>query len=109
MPTPPTNLTSESAAASIAALDGALSEKQAVGPPAASPRHIVGLFRRYWLALQERRRRHRLRATLCTLSERELIDIGVTRAEIDCIAAQRALDRLKDGTTHLGILSRSVM
>jgi len=37
------------------------------------------------------------------------MDIGVTRAEIDCIAAHRAIDRLRDGTTLLWILSRGGM
>jgi hypothetical protein len=33
----------------------------------------------------------------------------VTPAEIDCIAAHRAIDRLRDGTMYLWILSRGVM
>jgi hypothetical protein len=36
------------------------------------------------------------------------MDIGVTRAEIDCIAAHRAIDRLRDGTMHPW-MSRGVM
>ena len=95
--------------AAIAALDGALSEKDAVGPPAASTRSVLSLLTRYWRAFQERRQRQRLRATLCDLSDRELTDIGVTRAEIDCIAAHRAIDSLRDGTTYLWMLSRGVM
>jgi uncharacterized protein DUF1127 len=47
--------------------------------------------------------------SLHDLSDRELMDIGVTRAEIDRIAGHRAIDRLRDGTTHLWILSRGVM
>ena len=87
--------------ATIAALDGALSEKDAAEPPATSARSVLSLLKRYWRAFQERYQRQRLRATLHDLSERELVDIGVTRAEIDCIAAYRAFDKLRDGTTYL--------
>jgi uncharacterized protein YjiS (DUF1127 family) len=38
------------------------------------------------------------------LSDRELMDIGVTRGEIDYIARHRAIDTLRDR-----ILSRGVM
>jgi uncharacterized protein YjiS (DUF1127 family) len=85
----------------IAALDGALSEKDAAEPPATSARSVLSLLKRYWRAFQERCQRQRLRATLHDLSDRELVDIGVTRAEIDCIAAYRAFDKLRDGTTYL--------
>ena len=87
--------------ATIAALDGALSEKDAAEPPATSARSVLSLLKRYWRAFQERCQRQRLRATLHDLSDRELVDIGVTRAEIDCIAAYRAFDKLRDGTTYL--------
>jgi uncharacterized protein YjiS (DUF1127 family) len=87
--------------ATIAALDGALSEKDAADPPATSARSVLSLLKRYWRAFQERYQRERLRATLHGLSDRELMDIGVTRAEIDCIAAYRAFDKLRDGTTYL--------
>jgi hypothetical protein len=43
------------------------------------------------------------------LSDRELMDIGVTRSEIDSIHPQRAIDRLRDGTTDPWIGSRGVM
>ena len=95
--------------ATIAALDGALSEKDAAEPPATSARSVLSLLKRYWLAFQERRKRQRSRATLHDLSDRELMDIGVTRAEIDCIAAYRAFDELRDGTAYFWIRSRGVM
>ena len=94
---------------SIVAPRDALSEKDAAGPPAASTRSVLSLLKRYWRAFQERRQRRGLRASLHDLSDRELMDIGVTRAEIDYLAAHRAIDRLRDGTTHLWILSRGVM
>jgi uncharacterized protein YjiS (DUF1127 family) len=95
--------------ASIAALRDALSEKEAAGPPAASTWSVMSLLKGYWRAFQERRRRQWLRASLHDLSDRELMDIGVTRAEIDCITPHRAIDRLRDGTAHLWMLSRGVL
>jgi uncharacterized protein YjiS (DUF1127 family) len=95
--------------ASIAAPDHALSKKDAVGLTAATMRSVLGLLERVWRAFQEQRHRESLRATLHHLSDRELMDIGVTRAEIDYIAAHRAIDRLRDGTTHLWMMSRGVM
>ena len=35
------------------------------------------------------------------LSERQLMDIGLTPGDIDYIAAHRAVERLRDGTTYL--------
>jgi uncharacterized protein YjiS (DUF1127 family) len=63
-----------------------------LGQTAASTRHGSNLFRRYWDAFQERRKRQRLRATLCDLSDRELMDIGTTRGEIDYVASNRCFD-----------------
>jgi len=93
--------------ASIAAQDDALSEKDAAGPTAASTRSVLSLLKRYWRAFQERRQRQSLRAALPYLSDRELMDIGLTRGEIDYITPQRAIDRLRDSTTYLW--SRGVM
>src|SRR5207253_6912785 len=89
--------------ASIAALDNVLSEKAAAEPTASS------LLRRYWRAFQQRRRRQSLRATLHDLSDRELMDIGVTRGENECIARRRAADALRDSTAYSWMLSRGVM
>lgn len=85
--------------ASAAALDDAWPDKDAAGPAAASTRSVLGLLRRVWLAFQERRRNQRL--TLQDLSDRELMDIGLTRSEIDYLAPQRAIDRLRDSTRYL--------
>jgi uncharacterized protein YjiS (DUF1127 family) len=35
------------------------------------------------------------------LSDRELMDIGLTSGEIDYIVAGRAIERLRDGMTYL--------
>ena len=58
----------------------------------ASTRRVSSLFWRYWGAFQERRKRQRLRATLCDLNDRELQDIGIARGEIDYVASNRAID-----------------
>ena len=58
----------------------------------ASTRRVYGFFRRYWGAFQERRKRLRLRATLCDLNDRELQDIGIARGEIDYVASNRSID-----------------
>ena len=85
--------------ASAAALDDALSEKDAAAPTAASTRNVLGLLKRYWRAFRERRQSPQV--SLQDLSDRELMDIGLTRGEIDYITPQRAIDRLRDSTTHL--------
>lgn len=94
--------------ASIAALRDALSEKDAAGPPAISAQSILSLLRRIWRAFQERRQRESLRACLYHLNDRELMDIGLTRGEIDSIGPHRAIERLRDRMTYPW-LSRGVM
>lgn len=85
--------------ASAAALDRALSEKDEAGQTAASARSVLSLLKRYWRAFRQRRQGPRL--TLQDLSDRELMDIGLTRGEIDYISPQRAIDRLRDSTRYL--------
>jgi uncharacterized protein YjiS (DUF1127 family) len=63
-----------------------------LGQTVASARRSFNFFKRYWSAFQERRKRQRLRATLCDLSVRELLDIGTTRGEIDYVASNRSID-----------------
>ena len=92
----------------IASVNGALSEKQAAGPPVASTRSALRWLRGCWRAFRERRQRNRLRVTLHELSDRQLMDIGLTQGDIDCIVAHRAFEGLRDGTTYLW-LSRGVM
>lgn len=85
--------------ASAAALDGALSEKGASGSVTSSVRNVLRLLNRSWRAFQERRQNPQV--TLQDLSDRELMDIGLTRGEIDYISPQRAIDRLRDSTRYL--------
>jgi uncharacterized protein YjiS (DUF1127 family) len=63
-----------------------------LGQTTASTRRISSFLKRYWGAFQERRKRQRLRATLYDLSDRELMDIGTTRGEIDYVASNRGID-----------------
>jgi uncharacterized protein YjiS (DUF1127 family) len=60
--------------------------------PASAKRQVYSPLEAYWNALQEWRKRRRLRATLCDLSDRELMDIGTTRGEIDYVASNRSID-----------------
>ncbi|WP_166303313.1 DUF1127 domain-containing protein [Bradyrhizobium sp. 2S1] len=94
--------------ASIAALRDAFSEKEAAGPPVASTRSLLGLLQGYWRAFRNWRQRARSRVSLHDLSDRELMDIGLTQGEIDCLVAGRAIERLREGATYLW-LSRGVM
>ncbi|WP_316163271.1 DUF1127 domain-containing protein [Bradyrhizobium sp. SZCCHNRI20481] len=95
--------------AAITVLRNAVPEKNAAGPPggAATPRPL-GLLAHYWRAFQDGRRLRRMRIHLRDLSEAQLMDIGLPRSDIEHIAAHRALERLKDSTTHL-MMSRGVM
>jgi uncharacterized protein YjiS (DUF1127 family) len=63
-----------------------------LGQTAASTQRVSSFFWRYWDAFQERRERQRLQATLYDLSDRELMDIGTTRGEIDYVASNRSID-----------------
>ena len=63
-----------------------------LGQTAPSTRPVSSFLNRCWSALQERRNSQRLRATLCDLSDRELMDIGTTRGEIEYVASNRGID-----------------
>jgi len=47
---------------------------------------VSALIKRCWSALQERRKRARLRTALYALPDRVLRDIGVSRSEIEYLA-----------------------
>ncbi|WP_375313674.1 DUF1127 domain-containing protein [Bradyrhizobium sp. A5] len=66
---------------------------------------VLSPLRRYWRAFQERRQRSRV--NLQDLNDRELMDIGLTRGEIDYITPERAIDALRDRAT--GLWSRGGM
>ena len=60
--------------------------------PASAKRQIYSPLETYWNTFQEWRKRRRLLANLCDLSDRELMDIGITRSEIDYLASHRVCD-----------------
>ena len=57
-----------------------------------STRPVASFIRKCWDAFQEHRERQKLRAILSGLSDRELMDIGTTRGEIDYAASHRGID-----------------
>jgi uncharacterized protein YjiS (DUF1127 family) len=56
--------------------------------------HLCAFFKRCRTALQERRKRARLRAALYALSDRDLRDIGVSWSEIEFLALNGTDERL---------------
>jgi uncharacterized protein YjiS (DUF1127 family) len=60
--------------------------------PVSARRQVYSPLETYWNAFQEWRKRQRLLANLCDLSARELMDIGITRGEIDYVASHRGCD-----------------
>ena len=62
-----------------------------LGQTAVSTRRVSSFFKRYWGAFQERRKRQRVEH-LCDLSDRELMDIGISRGEIDFVASNPGVD-----------------
>lgn len=52
----------------------------------------VGPSKNCWTAFQEWRKWDRLRRNLCNLSDRELMDIGITYGEIDYVTSNRNTD-----------------
>ena len=67
-------------------------------------RHVLSLLKRIWRAFEEWRQRLSSRTSLHDLSDRELMDIGVTRDEIDHIAPHRAIDALRNSIHSRGVL-----
>ncbi|MET4274729.1 MULTISPECIES: DUF1127 domain-containing protein [unclassified Bradyrhizobium] len=60
--------------------------------PLAVKRQVYSPLETYWNEFQEWRKRRRLMANLCDLSDRELMDIGITRGEIDYLASHPGCD-----------------
>jgi len=74
-------------------------DEDAAAPTAASTPSLLGLLKQAWLAFLARRQNPQL--TLQDLSDRELMDIGLTRGEVDYLTPQRAVDNLRDSTRYL--------
>ena len=60
--------------------------------PVTARRQVYSPLEIYWTAFLEWRKRRRLLTNLCDLSDRELMDIGITRGEIDYLASHRDCD-----------------
>ena len=60
--------------------------------PASAKRQVYSPLETYWNAFQEWRKRERLRTQLCRLTDSELVDIGITRGEIDYFASNSTSD-----------------
>ena len=74
-------------------------DEDAAAPTAASTPSLLGLLKQAWIAFLARRQNPQL--TLQDLSDRELMDIGLTRGEVDYLSPQRAIDTLRDSTMYL--------
>jgi uncharacterized protein YjiS (DUF1127 family) len=64
----------------------------ALGQPVASTRQVAGFIRRCWDALQERRKREKVRAALYGLNDRDLKDVGIAHGEIEYVASNPDID-----------------
>ena len=84
----------------VKATDGALPESNAAGLAAEPTRNVLGLLKRSWHAFGAWQRR-RSPTPLHDLSDRELMDIGLTRGEIDYITPERAIATLRERATDL--------
>ena len=51
--------------------------------PATAKRQVYSPLEAYWNAFQEWRKRKKLQTQLSRLTDSELVDIGITRGEID--------------------------
>jgi uncharacterized protein YjiS (DUF1127 family) len=60
--------------------------------PATARRQYYSPLEAYWDAFREWRKRERLRTQLCRLTDGELMNIGITRGEIDYVASNRTID-----------------
>lgn len=60
--------------------------------PLIDGRHVYSPLEPYWRAFQQRRKRQKLLASLYDLSDRELMDVGITRGEIDYVASHQGCD-----------------
>ena len=63
-----------------------------LGQTTDSTQRVSSFLRSCWVAFQEWRKRGRLQDELCNLSDRALMDIGVTRGEIEYHALNSPAD-----------------
>jgi uncharacterized protein YjiS (DUF1127 family) len=62
------------------------------GQPSLSTRQVLGFIRGCWNALQERRKRAKVRAALYGLNDRDLHDIGISHGDIEYVASHPDID-----------------
>ena len=62
------------------------------GQTAVSNWQVDGFIRKGWDALQERRKREKVRAALYGLNGRDLKDIGIAHGEIEYVASHPDID-----------------
>jgi uncharacterized protein YjiS (DUF1127 family) len=62
-----------------------------LGQTIAATPHFLRFFQAYWATFRERRKRNRARADLSGLNDRELMDIGIARGEIDYVTANHSI------------------
>jgi uncharacterized protein YjiS (DUF1127 family) len=60
-------------------------------PPATTKRQVYSPLEAYWKAFQEWRKRRRLQTELYRVTDSELMDIGITRGEIDYVASNHSI------------------
>ena len=63
-----------------------------LGQPTASTRQVPAFIRACWNALQERRRRAKVRAALYGLNARDLHDIGIAHGDIEYVVTNADID-----------------
>jgi uncharacterized protein YjiS (DUF1127 family) len=63
-----------------------------LGQPAVSTRQVPGFIRGCWNAVQDRRKREKVRAALYGLNGRDLKDIGIAHGEIEYVASNPDID-----------------
>ena len=61
--------------------------------PVTARRQVYSPVETYWNAFQEWRKRERQRTALCRLTDSELMDIGITRSEIDYVCSNHLSTR----------------
>ena len=64
----------------------------ALGLRAVSTGRVPGFIRGCWNALQERRKRQKVRAALYGLDGRDLKDIGIAHGDIEYVASHPEID-----------------
>ena len=69
--------------------------------PVTARRQVYSPLETYWNAFQEWRKRERLRSQLCLLTDSELMDIGITRGEIDHVASNRSIEDMPNTATNV--------